>query len=97
MIRGRCFSASSSHHVTCERMSFTDQSPVTPGSVSCTSDKPVYDSLNSIHALSSFCSSCCLFIAYHYPPITPISAIIRHHKEYGHPLLAIQIGELGFV
>ena len=44
---GRCFSASSSHHVTCAMMSFTDQWPVTPGSVSCASDKPAYDSLNA--------------------------------------------------
>src|SRR6266550_642267 len=59
---GRCFSASSSHHVTCAIMSFTDQLPVTPDSVICESDKPAYDSLNPIHLLSSWVKSCCLFM-----------------------------------
>src|SRR2546425_284606 len=49
---GRCFSASSSHVVTCARMSRIDQAPVTPGSISCTSDRPAYDSPNATHAVS---------------------------------------------
>src|SRR5881296_3829738 len=57
-ISGRCFSASSSHVVTCARMSRTDQPPVTPGSISCTSDRPAYDSLNATHASSSRLRSC---------------------------------------
>src|SRR4030095_2852699 len=57
---GRCFSASSSHHVTCAIMSLTDQMPVTPDTVICESDKPAYDSLNSVHLLSSCFKSCCL-------------------------------------
>src|SRR2546422_2697817 len=60
MMSGRCFSASSSHVVTWARMSLTDQLPVTPGSVSCESDKPAYDSLIAAHALSSLFKSCCL-------------------------------------
>jgi len=40
MMSGRYFNASSSHVVTCARMSFTDQSPVTPGSVSRESASP---------------------------------------------------------
>src|SRR5713226_9168516 len=42
------------------RMSRTDQAPVTPGSISSTSDRPAYDSLNATHALSSRFRSCCL-------------------------------------
>src|SRR5690349_3137347 len=49
---GRCVSASSSQVVTCARMSRTDQAPVTPGSISCASDRPAYDSLNATHAVS---------------------------------------------
>src|SRR6266700_2171444 len=60
MMSGRYFSASSSHVVTCARMSFTDQLPMTPGSVSCESDKPAYDSLIAVHAFSSRFRSCCL-------------------------------------
>lgn len=41
-------------------MSFTDQLPVTPGSVSCESDKPAYDFLIAAHALSSCFKNCCL-------------------------------------
>src|ERR671931_652443 len=60
MMSGRYCSASSSHVVTCARMSFTDQWPVTPGSVSCESDKPAYDSLIAAHALSRCFRSCSL-------------------------------------
>src|SRR2546425_3768816 len=56
---GRCFSASSSQVVTCARMSRTDQALVTPGSISCTSDRPAYDSLNVAHAVSRRVRSCC--------------------------------------
>src|SRR5712691_3837704 len=59
MMSGRYFSASSSHVVTCARISFTDQSSMTPGSVSCESDKPAYDSLIAVHAFSSCFRSCC--------------------------------------
>src|SRR6266851_7024548 len=62
---GRCFSASSSHVVTCARMSRTDQAPVTPGSISCVSDRPACDSLNATHALSSRRRSCCLRSTHH--------------------------------
>src|SRR5438094_10472189 len=58
---GRCVNASSSHVVTCARISRTDQAPVTPGRISCTSDRPAYDSLNATHALSSRFRSCRLF------------------------------------
>src|SRR5688572_1094908 len=64
MMSGRCFSASSSHHVTCAIMSFTDQWPVTPGSVSCESDKPACDSLKAAHTVSSCFRSCCLSMVY---------------------------------
>src|SRR5918996_440051 len=64
---GRCFSASSSHHVTCARMSFTDQWPVTPGSIICASDKSAYDSLNVVHAWSSCFRSCCLVMVQGLP------------------------------
>ena len=57
---GRYFSVSSSHVVTCARMSLTDHSPETPGSISWLSDKPAYDSWNARHAFSSRCRSCCL-------------------------------------
>ena len=62
LISGRYFSASSSHVVTCARISFTDQLPMTPGSVICASDKPAYDSLIAAQAFSSRFSSCCLSI-----------------------------------
>src|SRR5262245_40079328 len=67
MISGRYFSASSSHVVTCARMSFTDQSPMTPGSISRESGKPAYDSLIAAHAWSSFFRSCCLFMVQALP------------------------------
>ena len=35
-----CFSASSSHHVTCAMMSRTDHLPVTFGVISCSVDEP---------------------------------------------------------
>src|SRR5437667_11694442 len=50
---GRCVNASSSHVVTWARMSLTDQSPVTPGFISCAADNPAYDALNAPHAASS--------------------------------------------
>src|SRR5947209_11858446 len=62
MMSGRYFSASSSHVVTWARMSFTDQVSMAPGSVSCESDKPRYDSLRAAHDLSSCCRSLCLSI-----------------------------------
>src|SRR5438128_10860801 len=62
MMSGRCFSASLSHVVTCARMSFTDQSPVTPGSVSRGSDKPAEDSLRAAHAVSSLLRRRCLSV-----------------------------------
>src|SRR5207253_7721700 len=68
MMSGRYFSASSSHVVTCARMSFTDQFPMTPGSVSCESDKPAYDSLIAVHAFSSCFRSCCLSMIQFLPP-----------------------------
>src|SRR2546422_8238724 len=55
---GRCVNASSSHVVTWARMSLTDQSPVTPGFISCASDSPAYDSSNAPHAVSSRCRRC---------------------------------------
>src|SRR5215210_7046437 len=58
---GKCRNASSSHQVTCAMMSFTDQSPATPGSVSRELDRPAYDAWNAIHAVSSRFRSCCLF------------------------------------
>src|SRR5262245_8655393 len=87
MISGKCLSASSSHHVTCARMSFTDQSPMTPGSVSCESDKPVYDSLNSVHALSSFFRRCCLSMV--SCSVCPCS-LSMHVMEEGKPARASQ-------
>src|SRR5713101_4465711 len=55
---GRCSSVSSSHVVTCAMMSRTDQSPVTPGSRSCSSDRPANDALNATHALWSRSRTC---------------------------------------
>src|SRR5213593_3089384 len=55
---GRCVNASASHVLTCARMARTDQSPVTPGFISCASDKPAYDSSNALHAVSSRRRSC---------------------------------------
>src|SRR5512145_637602 len=59
MMSGKCFSASISQVVTCARMSRTDHVPVTPGCMSCGSDKPAYDSSISAQALSSRFRSCC--------------------------------------
>src|SRR5947199_6274182 len=75
MMSGRYFSASSSHVVTCARMSFTDQLPMTPGSVSCESDKPAYDSLIAAHAFSSCFRSCCLSMVQYLP-------IHRHQLDF---------------
>src|SRR5215207_4038320 len=61
MMSGKCRYASSSHQVTCATMSFTDQSPATPDSVSRELDSPAYDSWNAPHAVSSRFRSCCLF------------------------------------
>src|SRR3954469_24755093 len=61
MMSGKCRSASSSHQVTWATMSFTDQSPATPGSVSRELDKPAYDAWNAVHAVSSRFRSCGLF------------------------------------
>src|SRR5882672_5013468 len=84
-ISGRCFSASSSHVVTCARMSRTDQAPVTPGSISSESDKPAYDSLNATHALSSRFRSCGVSTL-HPPraesgrlPERQVDAVATHH------------------
>lgn len=68
---GRYFSASSSHVVTCARISFTDQLPMTPGAVSCESDKPAYDSLSAIHAFSRCFRSCCVSMVQVLPPSDP--------------------------
>src|SRR5258708_11564044 len=65
---GIYFSASSSHVVTCARMSFTDQLSMTPGSINCESDKPAYDSSIVVHAFSSCFRSCCLFMIQVLPP-----------------------------
>src|SRR6266480_2174807 len=72
MMSGRYFSASSSHVVTCARMSFTDQLPMTPGSVIFESDMPAYDSLIAAHAFSSCFRSCCLSMVQFLP--------INHHQ-----------------
>src|SRR5687768_15499525 len=61
MMSGKCRNASSSHQVTCETMSFTDQSPATPDSVSRELDSPAYDAWNAPHEVSSLFRSCCLF------------------------------------
>jgi len=50
---GRYLRASSSHVFTWARMSFTDQSPTTPGSRSLASGRLAYDSLKAVHAVSS--------------------------------------------
>src|ERR1700752_1816714 len=50
MTSGRCLSASSSHVVTCARMSLTDQFPVTPDFIISVSDRPACDSRKSRHA-----------------------------------------------
>src|SRR5438094_4549197 len=80
MMSGRYFSASSSHVVTCARMSFTDQSPVTPDSVSRESGKPAYDSLNAFQAVSSRLRSCCLSMAHgpllKSPEYVPVNAAV---------------------
>src|SRR5713101_7631242 len=78
---GRCFSASSSHVVTCARMSLTDQAPVTPGSISCGSDKPAYDALNVSHALSSHFSSCRLSTVTVVPIFRPHVNSLWHPRE----------------
>src|SRR4030095_4264885 len=75
LMSGKCFRASSSHHVTCAMMSFTDQPPVTPDAVICECDRPAYDSLNSLHLLSSCFKSCCLSM----PRIKPKLAIAQLH------------------
>src|SRR5918994_6237358 len=61
MMSGKCRNASSSHQVTCAMMSFTDQSPATPGSVSRELAKPAYDAWNAAQAVSSRLRSCSLF------------------------------------
>src|SRR5829696_9121094 len=73
MMTGKCRNASSSHQVTCAMMSFTDQSPATPGSVSRELDKPAYDAWNAIQAVSSRFRSCSLFTA-HNPSVNPEDA-----------------------
>src|SRR5919106_4862037 len=84
MMSGRYFSASSSHVVTCARMSFTDQSPVIPGSVSCEPDKPAYDSLISTHALLSFFRRCCLFMVQGLlPPIDAVKGVRKMYHQGG--------------
>src|SRR6266516_4969224 len=78
---GRYLSASSSHVVTCARMSFTDQLSMTPGSVSCESDKPAYDSSIAVHAFSSCCRSRCLSMIQVLPPsaaLEPLSLLNRN-------------------
>src|SRR5437763_77555 len=58
------------HSVTCARISFTDQSSTTPGSVKCPLGKPANDSRSTDHSLSSLFSSCSLFMALVFPPTT---------------------------
>src|SRR6266699_2524734 len=72
---GRYFNASSSHVVTCARMSFTDQLSMTPGSVSCESDKPAYDSSIVLHAFSSCFRSCCLSMIQVLPPFAVLELL----------------------
>ncbi len=55
---GKCFSASSSHVVTCARMSLTDQAFVTPGSVICESNRPACEPWKARQALSIRFRSC---------------------------------------
>jgi len=56
-------------------MSFTDQLPMTPGSVIFESDKPAYDSLIAAHAFSSCFRSCCLSMVQVWP-------IHRHQLDF---------------
>jgi len=57
---GKCFSASSSHVVTCATISLTDHAPVTPRTSNCESERPVCDSWKSFQALSSRPKRWCL-------------------------------------
>src|SRR5437879_12617825 len=75
---GRCVNASSSQVLTCARMSLTDQSPVTPGFISCASDNPAYDSSNAPHAVSSRCRSCRLSTESGHLPERQVDTVPAH-------------------
>ena len=92
---GRYFSASSSHVVTCARISFTDQLPITPGSVSCESDKPVYDSFITTHAFSSLFRSWCLSIV--QVLFLPLLCSISHSAGVGYLILAPKLPPSEFI
>src|SRR5438093_132170 len=79
---GRCVNASSSHVVTWARMSLTDQSPVTPGFISCASDSPAYDALNAPHAASRRRRSCRLSTESGRLPECRVDAVPAHHPQY---------------
>src|SRR5919199_5015345 len=78
---GRCFSASSSHHVTCAMMSRTDHLPVTLGISNCDSDRPAYDSSNAAHAESSRFSTCCEFMFVSTPSGGRLLCVVKDHAE----------------
>jgi hypothetical protein len=59
-------------------MSFTDQPSVTPGSVNCESDKPAYDSLNAVHAWSTFLEA----VVYPWPFLSTIHLMIRNISQF---------------
>ena len=67
-ISGKYESASSSQVVTCARISLTDHSPMTPGSINCGSEKPVYDSWSVFHVFSSRSSNWYFFMIQPLPP-----------------------------
>src|SRR5262245_21426616 len=84
---GKCFRASPSHVVTCARMSFTDQSPVTPRSASRDLDRPAYDSWNAAHPAASFVRSRALWVDATAPGRRAPRAAVRRRPPA--PLLRI--------
>src|SRR5438046_2769577 len=72
---GRCFNASSSHHVTWAMISRTDHRPVTPGIINCESDRSAYDCSKSFHAASSRSSTCCRFI------VSPVLSLLNLRSD----------------